>query len=199
VRKLTTKIKLNMSNIGISKIVRHEQNPFVEKAIEDIKIIKKTQVIRAQDRGEVQMIVSDNGEVVGHSAFMRFVEVDEEKFAKLYLNQFGLFWELKSNSLRVFGYIINVVKPNTDMFILYMDQALEHTKYKFAKEVNSGLVGLIEAGIIAKAKYDNHFYINPLVVFNGDRVTFAKTYIKKKKDKDNPNQLGLFPSPSEIS
>jgi hypothetical protein len=32
------------------------------------------------------------------------------------------------------------------------------------------------------------------VVFNGDRVTFAKTYVRKKKDRDKADrtQLDLF-------
>lgn len=182
----------NAPKIGISKIEKYDVNPFIEKAIEDIKIIKKTQVVRAKDKSEVQMIVNNDGDVTGHSAFMRFVEVEEEKFTKLYLSQFAAFWELKSNSIRVFGYIINCLKPKNDMFILYMDKALEYTKYKYAKEINTGLVGLIEAGIIAKAKYENHYFINPMVIFNGDRVTFAKTYIKKKKALENPNQISLF-------
>jgi predicted transcriptional regulator len=180
-----------MSN-GISKVQKYDSNPFVEKAIEDIKIIKKTQLIKSKERSEVQMIVSNDGELVGHSTFMRFVEVEEEKFAKIYLSQFQAFWDLKTNSIRVFGYIINHLPPNKDMFILYMDQALEYTKYKYAKEINAGLVGLIESGIIARAKYENHYYINPLVVFNGNRVTFANTYIKKKTKKVNPSQTNLF-------
>jgi hypothetical protein len=57
---------------------------------------------------------------------------------------------------------------------------------------------LIEAGIIARTRYHYQYFINPLIVFNGDRVTFAKTYIKKKKDKElsqKPiSQLDLFKS-----
>lgn len=188
---------MSIENIGISKIEKHESNPFVDKAIKEIKVVKKTQVMRSKDKSEITMMVNNDGEVTGHTQFLRFIEVDEEKFAKIYLSEFAAFWELKSNSIRVFGYIINCLKPKNDMFILYMDQALEYTKYKYAKEINGGLVGLIQAGIIAKAKYDNHYYINPLVVFNGDRVTYAKTYIKKKKD-DNPNQLGLFESETKL-
>ena len=57
-----------------------------------------------------------------------------------------------------------------------------------------GLTGLIEANIIARSNHHLKYYINPLVVFNGDRVTFAKTYVKKKKEKEEAakNQLDLF-------
>jgi len=186
--------KKNEKSISFSKLPKYNENPFIEKAIDDIKVIRKTQVVKPHSRGEIQMIVSEGGEVTGHTAFMRYIEVEEAQFAKVYLSQFSAFWELNNTSIRVFGYIINSLRAKQDMFILYMDKALEYTKYKYAKEINKGIVGLIDAGIIAKAKYDNHYYINPLVVFNGDRVSFAKTYIKKKSgtEKADPNQLDIF-------
>ncbi|WP_018622698.1 hypothetical protein [Spirosoma luteum] len=171
-----------------------KENPFVEKAIEDIRIVKKTQVIRAKNRDEIQMIVTNDGDVQGYSAFMRFVEVEEEKFAKLYLSQFVAFWELSKSAIRVFGYIITILRPKQDEFFLEMNKCLEYTRYTHANSVLSGLATLVECGIIARS--DSHFkyFINPLVVFNGDRVTFARTYIKKKKERevDTKNQLQLF-------
>ncbi|KDS32474.1 repA domain protein, partial [Phocaeicola vulgatus str. 3775 SR(B) 19] len=44
---------------------------------------------------------------------------------------------------------------------------------------------------------DNLWFINPLIVFNGDRVTFAKTYVRKKtlaaqkKEEAEKRQLSL--------
>jgi len=170
------------------------ENPFVEQAIKDIKIIQKTQVVRPSNRDEIQMITSTGGEVTGYTAFMRFVEVDEEKFAKVYLSQFTAFWELTKPAIRVFGYILSILKPKQDEFFLEMNKCLSYTKYTHANSVLSGLAVLVECGIIARS--DSHFkyFINPLVVFNGDRVTFAKTYVKKKKDRDKTNisQLDLF-------
>lgn len=167
------------------------ENPFMEQAVDSIVTNKKTQIIKPSNRSEIQMIVSQDGEVQGYSAFMRFVEVDEEKFAKVYLSQFESFWELSKPAIRVFGYIINSLKPNSDSFFLRMDKCLEYTKYKQKSMIISGLSDLIENGIIAKSKYENEYFINPLVVFNGSRVTFAKTYVKKPKTEIQ-NQTSLF-------
>ena len=80
---------------ALTKQEAFDENPFVEKAIRDIKIVQKTQVVRPQNQNEIQLIVnSGSGEVQGHTAFMRYVEVDEEQFAKVYLSQFAAFWEL---------------------------------------------------------------------------------------------------------
>lgn len=180
-----------------NKVTVHEQfkeNPFVERAIQDIRIVKKTQVIRPKNKDEIQMITSSEGEVTGYTAFTRFIEVDEERFAKVYLSQFASFWELSKAAIRVFSYILSVLKPKQDSFIFKMDDCLEHTKYKHKKDVLSGLGNLIECNIIARSNYDWEYFINPLVVFNGDRVAFTKMYVKKKKDKEKieTNQLDLF-------
>lgn len=166
-----------------------EQNPFVEKAIEDIKIVKKHQIVKSRDKSEIQMIVNQSGEVEGHTAFMRFIEVDEEKFTKIYLGQFHNFWDLSKPAIRVFGYIMSVLIPKKDWFYFDMTDCLKYTKYSTEKSVFEGISSLIESGIIARSESHIRYYINPLVIFNGDRVTFAKTYIKKKKEIE---QLNLF-------
>ncbi len=128
------------------------------------------------------MIVNNSGEVEGHTAFMRFVEVDEEKFSKVYLSQFTSFWELSKPAIRVFGYILSVLKPNEDSFIFDLESCLKHTEYSHKNSIFSGITTLIECGIIARSNRHYKYFINPLVVFNGSRVTFAKTYVKKRKE-----------------
>lgn len=167
----------------------HQTNPFVEKAISDIKIIKKNQVVKSQDRSEIQMIVNQSGEVEGHTAFMRFVEVEEDKFTKVYLNQFHSFWDLSKSAIRVFGYIMTVLIPKKDWFYFDMTDCLKYTKYSTEKSVFEGIGSLIENGIIARSESHIKYYINPLVIFNGDRVSFAKTYIKKKKQENNSAEV----------
>lgn len=180
-----------MSYKAIRSHQTYDENPFVEKAIQDVSIVKKTQIMRTGNKDEIQMIVNSEGTVEGYSAFMRYIEVDEEKFAKVYLSQFEKFWDLSKAAVRVFGYIISALKPNQDSFFLRMDKCLDYTGYKQKTMIISGLSDLIESGIIAKSKYENEYFINPLVVFNGSRVTFAKTYIKKKTKKVPSNQLSI--------
>lgn len=190
--------KGKMKYKAIKKYETFEENPFIEKTMDSVVTHKRTQIMKSSNKSEIQMIVSQDGEVQGYSAFMRYIEVDEEKFAKVYLSQFESFWELSKPAVRVFGYIINNLKPNHDNFFMRMDKALEYTKYKQKSMIITGLSDLIENGIIAKSKYENEYYINPLVVFNGSRVTFAKTYVKKKKEVEAKNQLVLFDGHEEI-
>ena len=91
-----------------------------------------------------------------------------------------LFFDLKPQAIRVFGYILNQLVPNKDEFLFLTDECLEYTKYKSSTSVRIGLTSLLENEIIARGRADNLYFINPMIAFNGNRVTFAKTYIKKK-------------------
>lgn len=160
-----------------------EVNPFAEKAIEETQIVKKQQIIRPTDRNEIHMIVNSEGEVEGQTAFMKFIEVDEQKFAKVYLSQFSAFFDLSKSAIKVFGYILTVIPPNKDSFFFIMEECLKYTGYSTDKSVFEGLASLIENNIIARSNNHVRYFINPLVVFNGSRVTFAKTYIKKREEE----------------
>jgi hypothetical protein len=169
---------------AITKQPAFDENPFVEKAIQDIRIVQKTKVVRPQNQDEIQLIInSGSGEVQGHTVFMKFVEVDEEHFAKVYISQFASFWELTKPAIRVFGFIITVLKPKKDFFYFDMDDCMKYTGYTQRNNILTGLSCLIDCGIIARSNKTYIYFINPLVVFNGDRVSFAKTYIKHRKNQ----------------
>jgi len=175
--------------ITFKDIERYNHNPFVEKAIQEMNIVKKTQVWKSDNKAEIQMIVNGSGEVSGYSQFLKFIEVDEEKFAKVYLSQFSAFWDLPNPAIKVFGYILTKLKPSKDSFEFLVSECMMHTAYKSKKPVYDGLTSLLNNQIIAKGYHEYIYFINPLVVFNGDRVTFAKTYIKKKKANPNAPEL----------
>ncbi len=188
------------------KITEHpisEGNPFVEEALAGIQkqTVRKTRVIRPDDglsKQVQQIVVNTDGEATGYGAFMQYIEVDEDKFAKIYLSQFAAFWELSKPAIRVFGYLLSVLKPGQDRLIFRMDKALAYTNYGHRNNIATGISNLLECGIIARTPYDNEYFINPLVFFNGNRVTFAKTYVKKRKEQLDKSQLALFDSHEEV-
>jgi len=168
---------------------KYETNPFIDQAIETIEsnTSVKKQFVKA-DKGVQSLIVNQENEIVGQSLFVRFVEVDEDKFAKLYLNELGLLWDMKKPALKVFSYILTILEKDTDEFYISSSKALSYTGYKTITALNNAISQLLELGIMARSVENNWYFINPLIVFNGSRVTFAKTYIKRKKRKGDPNQ-----------
>jgi len=187
------------STLSVSKLPQFEENPFVENALKEIQenTVKKVQYINGS-RGAENIVVNQDGEIIAQSRFVRYIEVDEEKFAKIYLSQFGAFWDLSKTAIKVLGYVLNNLIPNKDIVYIDIQDAMKYTGYKEEKSLYKGIAELVNADIIARSTSYIKYFINPLIFFNGDRVTFATTYIKKRRSKKediHKSQLALFSSP----
>lgn len=185
-----------MAKTSITQFKKNKENPFVKQALEQIQnnIVKKYKTATKTGEKAILKAVDENGIELGHTQFIRQIEVDEEQFAKLYLMQFKEFMDLKPQAWRVLGYILNILPINKDTIFFDLEDCKDYTKYKSANSVYTGLASLIKKQVIARGKNSHMFFINPMYVFNGNRLTFAKTYVKKKKGvkiKD-PNQLEMF-------
>ena len=181
---------------GISEFKLNKENPFLKQAVEQVNqnIVKKYKTAtKTGEKAILQAFDPNSGEIIGHTQFIRQIEVDEEQFAKLYLSNFSAFFDLKPQAIRVFGYILKQLVPNKDEFVFLLEDCQEYTGYKSSTSVRIGLTSLLENEIIARGKTDFLYFINPMVAFNGNRITFAKTYVKKqKKAQIDPNQQSLF-------
>jgi len=191
----------NRSTTGLTEFSLNKENPFLKQAVEQVQknIVKKYKTASSTDQKAILKAFDENtGEVLGHTQFIRQIEVDEEQFAKVYLSNFSAFFDLKPQAIRVFGYILTQLIPNRDEFLFLTDECLEYTKYKSGTSVRIGLTSLLENEIIARGRAENLYFINPLITFNGNRITFAKTYVKKQKVKVPQNQSSLnFDNPEE--
>jgi len=168
----------------LSKAKKHHTNPFMNESLEVVQknIVKKLKSSSSTSEQAILHAIDENGEVIGHTTFVRQIEVDEQQFAKLYLNKFESFFNLTQASIRVFGYIMSTLKPNQDMVLFDMDKCKEYTKYKTSKPIYKGLAELLNSNIIARTKFEYMFYINPMIFFNGNRISFAESYIKKQSN-----------------
>ena len=184
----------------ITDFEKNIENPFLKEAVEQIQqnIVKKYKNSSGSSRNAILQAVNAEGELVGHTSFIQQIEVDEQQFTKIYLSQFSAFFNLKSQAIKVFGYIMTKLNPKQDMFIFLMEECLEYTKYTSKNSIWIGLGSLVEEKIIARGPAESLYFINPMIAFNGDRVTFAKTYVKKQKGKViDPNQINLLDAIAE--
>jgi len=175
----------------LSKAETYSINPFVEKAIEEIQDNTKRRIKWLKGNKAIQHHYdNEKGETIATAAFIQQIEIDETQFTKFYVSQLGLLFDLPKPALRVFAYILNTLQPKSDRFYIHMKEALKYTEYKEEKSIFIGLAFLCEKSFIARSESHYMYYINPMVFFNGDRITFAKTYIKKRDKllKNDPNQ-----------
>lgn len=188
--------KKRRNSTSITEFKLNKENPFIEEAVEQVNnnIVKRYKTAtRTGEKAILKAYDETTGEILGHTQFIRKIEVDEEQFAKFYLSNFSAFFDLKPQAIKVFGYILNQLVPARDEFLFFHEDCLEFTGYRSQTSIRIGLTSLLENKIIARGRSEILYYINPMVVFNGNRITFAKTYVKKKKNKAiDPAQTNIL-------
>jgi len=172
---------------AITKYEQHIANPFTPETVETMRVKKRTTMVHATKRQAIhQMEVVDKttGEVSDvHTTFLSVKPVDEDQFVKVFVRELRALWDLSKPAMRVLTYIMACMKANQDEIIFEIEDCMEYTRYKSERSVFSGLGELIENGIIARSTKTYRYFINPMIVFNGDRVTFARTYVKERSNK----------------
>lgn len=79
------------------------------------------------------------------------------------------------------------MRPKVDRIEFRLSECMTYTNYKTKKTIYEALTALINADIIARGYNEYTYFINPMVTFNGDRVSYIKTYIKKKQIENTVN------------
>ena len=162
----------------LSDFEMNSENPFAKQALVNIgnALVSKSVKTSNKDESAVLKAIDNNGEILGNSVFIRSKTVDSENFAKFFIAGFKAFFDLKPTSIKVFKFILGQLKPNRDDFLFFIEDCIEETGCSQAS-IFRALGELCRAEIIARGRTEEQYYINPMCVFNGDRVTFATTYI----------------------
>lgn len=175
-------------------VEKYRENPFINKLMEELKPVKKRKFILDSSKSvEHNIITGSTGEIIGTTSLYTLQEIDPEPFIKLFKTSIKAFWGLTEASFKVLDYIKEVLVPDKDEFYMYIPDVMEYTKYKQRRSIESAINQLLSKDVIAKSVKPNMYFINPTVLFNGDRLIIANAFVKRKKPSfDNSNQLDLF-------
>ncbi|MEH2922430.1 hypothetical protein ACFFL1_05760 [Samsonia erythrinae] len=115
-------------------------------------------------------------------------EVDKEEFIKLYTSQIKAYFDLTKTAYKVFFIFLRIYQDaiGKDHFYLSCKKAMSLAEkidhFVLSESIfYRGIKELIEKKIIAKTNEKNWYFINPAIVFNGDRARFVSEIIKKKE------------------
>lgn len=170
-----------------AKVVRYEENPFIEGMVVPVKG-QRVQLSRL-GRDDNILVNQSTGEVQG-THVTTYKRVDSEQFVKLFTANIALTFELGAAGIKAFSVLAWVLQDKSiskdlvplDKFVLedflksQEDKKLALSLATFGR----GLAELERAKIIAKHIRQGWYYINPNFVFNGDRIAFT-TVIERKK------------------
>lgn len=160
---------------------RYEVNPLINRG----EIVLKEKTIRVGSATE--LINSTTGEVSNISAIYQRKVVDEERFAKIYLDGLQKTFGLSKTALRVFQSILKVCGKDSDSIWLNFMVIYEHDNTMPESTFYRGLRELVKHEFLAYSHIPNKFWINPHLFFNGDRVKFITEYVKNQTRKLEPS------------
>ncbi|CTR71432.1 replication/maintenance protein RepL [Escherichia coli] len=182
--------KIKKSRRGLP---RHTKNPFLN----DTSLHTKTGIRRITTGKDRLAVVNENtGEQVGHGGFFQSMEVDKTQFVKLYVDGVSAIEGLSSSGKKVFKILYLAIRDNKDTDTILMSfDIVDQEIVKISRTTYfKGMKELADKKFIAETMIQNYYFINPDYMFNGDRLTFMKTYYlkdkntkTKKKIEDNKN------------
>ncbi len=164
----------------------NDKNPFVDELFK-MEISKRKRYIAGKSPNVI--VNPATGEIKGNQIFAVEEKYDKKEFTKVFrAGLIGMF-DLSKSAVKVFAYIAAKVKPNQGHIYIELKECMTFTKYKSNTPILSGLSELIEHGFIARSDMHYKYFINPNMFFNGNRVTFIKTY-KSENDLDFKLMIG---------
>lgn len=173
-----------MENKKLSEYKFSKVNPFVDETVQHIVRGNRTIFMGSQKEG-VNLVDKSSSEIVGHSVFAKTVKLDKTEFRKVYVSSISSWFGLSKTGIKVFGYVLASIRPNSDVFFMDYDDCSEFTSYKSKKSIVDGLKELIENKFIARGPNNYTYFINPTIFFNGNRLTYVNSFVAS----DDPPQI----------
>lgn len=161
----------------------YTENPFLEQIATTIKTRRKSVQVA---RKNISLTNTETGETEDETIFMSIQEkVDKEQFSKIFVGQTQYLYDLSNTATKVFFYFLNALKINQASVLFDINECKTITKLKDKHTIYKALAELVDKKIIARETRPHIYWINPQVIFNGDRMVIIKQYYVDK-------QLQLF-------
>jgi hypothetical protein len=161
----------------------YETNPSILPVATNL-VNKKTRTIFKD--GNRALVDASTGELAGQlqKVFITDVEVDTEKFVKIYASSIDELMNLSGSGLKVFKLIYAEIMstPNADSVYLDFNELVHFNKWKWSQTTFiSGVNELLTKNIIYRSIGNNKYFINIGIFFNGDRISVINTYRLKQQ------------------
>lgn len=132
---------------------------------------------------EHKNVVGDDGVQYGIYEIPKAVNivVDPKPYTKMFHGNTAVLIALSESAMRMFYYICDNIQPGKDDICIMMEDYFQFAGYSGNSRLTyyRAVEGLLKAAIISrKAGYNNCFFVNPDVIFNGDRTKLKNIDIR---------------------
>ena len=170
---------------GIRELTKHKENPYAPLLTGSKKARKE--VIYDGSHAVVNL---ETHELEDSLNIARIKWVEPDQFVKVYLAQHNVFFDLGKSAQRCCEYLMTAMGKResigNDCIVLYHEEFKEYfesrgqSKGTSPNSYNLGMRELADKKLIARAHRRDHWFINPTIIFNGDRARFTTEFRKKK-------------------
>jgi hypothetical protein len=162
--------------VSFRDLPTYEHNPFIEPIL-SMKIKNKI----VQISSTPNMVVNSAGEYMGDSKMIVTRKVDKEEFVKVFKDQLTIIFELSKTAQRVLTYFIKMLGMNEDYVIFDKNKAKQYSGLNSTVSIYTGLTELIQKNVIARSNLTQIYFINPAILFNGDRLVVVNAWMRDDK------------------
>lgn len=168
-----------MEHESIDKTLRHETNPYISKVLEHLKdknVTISTHKIANKEKGIVEF---GTGEITPlYTVVHAKNKVDVQQYNKVYMSGLTALFGLNKTEQKVLRYIFSKLEKDKDWIYFSIKECKEQCEYSSNQIVHTAIAGLIKKEIVARTIESFKLWINPTVMFNGDRMMVINEYIK---------------------
>lgn len=111
-------------------------------------------------------------------------KVDRETFIKVFKESIKYIAKLSRTAQAVLWYIMDNLPMNKSYVVIDNMTVMEFCKFKNRKSVRDGVVELLEKNFLTRTTVPKKFWVNPLIIFNGNRITYSREYILDEADEE---------------
>lgn len=111
-------------------------------------------------------------------------KVDREEFTKVFRGYIPYIAKLSRTAQGVLWYVMDNLPQDKGYVVIDNSSVMEYCSFKTRKSVRDGVIELLEKNILTKSTVHKKFWVNPLVMFNGNRITYAKEYVLDDASKE---------------
>lgn len=168
----------NTSYEKISDFPIEEKYPFsfeVENDIED-NLLCMTKDGLMKKRSFIKLTLK---EIVNSE---EYIVRDRKEFIKIYKDGLKAMLNLSWTAQKVLIYIMDTMAANTQYVDIVPKTCMEVCGFKTPKSVRDGIIELLNKDILKRNPHSMRYWLNPLLLFNGDRIEFVKSYVYKTNE-----------------
>lgn len=167
----------------MKKNVYHIENPFLSDmagVMPDKQYRAGNRIVFGDPNDPDKYATDEDGKIIIVNGKGPLVKgpIDTGRYYKVYSHATKRILALSRAGIEMFHYIASNLQPKNDRLDINTDEARDSLGYKSAVSIYNGLDSLEKQGIIAKAYSGKRsrlsYWINPDVIFNGNRVVLSK-------------------------